>query len=162
MKRYQLFILFLIVACSSHAQEWKLKDIGVGLVVQDANYDKVLNIAQRGTSWDMDELYVNGAFSGRTDGTKALAAWIQGPHTDKYKNSYGTPVWYYKYKITYPDGSIYEAGPYGFYTPGFAVVGLTYGKKGTGKYKIDFYISNRDTQETRFVGSTEFTAIYKQ
>jgi hypothetical protein len=160
MLKINLVLILLFASISVNAQNWVLKDIGVGLLVMDANYDKTLNIAQRGTTWDMNELYANGAFSGRSDGTKALAAWIQGPHTDTYKNQYGIPVWYYKYKVTYPDGSTIDRGPYGFYTPGFAYATLDYGKKGPNKYKIEFYIVHRDTQETRLVGSVEFTAIY--
>jgi hypothetical protein len=66
----------------------------------------------------------------------------------------------YKYKITYPDGSTFEAGPHGFYSPGFAFVALDYGKKGANKYKVDFYIWHRDTRETKHVGTVEFVATY--
>lgn len=160
MQKNILILLFSILAFFVKAQNWELKDIGVGLLVIDSNYDKFLNIAQRGTTWDMNELYANGAFSGRSDGVKALAAWIQGPHTDTYKNQYGTPVWGYKYTISYPDGSKFNSGTYGFYTSGFGFATLDYGKKGPDKYKVDFYIVHRDSQESRHVGTIEFTAIY--
>lgn len=153
-------LFFIATPFMAEAQHWVLKDIGVGLLVMDAEYDKTLKVAQRSTNWNMDELYASGAFSGRYDGTKALAAWIQGPPVDSFKNANGIPVWMYKYKITYPDGSTFEAGPHGFYSPGFAFVALDYGKKGANKYKVDFYIWHRDTRETKHAGTVEFIASY--
>jgi hypothetical protein len=157
----RIFSLFFVLsALCANAQDWTLKDIGVGLVFQDENYSTVLNVAQEKESWNMDELYAQGAFAGKYKGNQTLAAWIQGPPTTAFQNANGIPVWLYKYKITYPDGSIYEPGPYGFYAPGFAVVSLDYGKKGPHKCKIEFSIWNRETDKTRFVGAVEFIAIY--
>jgi hypothetical protein len=159
MFRYKILILLLFASIQMNAQNWNLKDIGVGLIVEDENYDKSLNIAQRGISWDIKDLYDNGALAGKYKGNQLFAAWILGPHTDDFKNTYGTPVWLYKYKITSPDGKAFEAGPFGFYTPGFGYFGINTGGYTTGNWKVEFYIWNRDTQETRSVGVIEFKTI---
>jgi hypothetical protein len=156
MKRYKLLILIMFVAFLSNAQNWALKEIGVGLIVEDENYDKVLNIAQRGTNWDIKNLYDNGALAGKYKGNQLFAAWIQGPPQSEFRNSYGIPVWLYKYKITSPDGKTFEAGPFGFYEPGFAYFGIKTGGYTTGNWKVEFYIWHRDNNETRQVGTVEF------
>lgn len=156
MLRNKLLIMFLFAVFTANAQEWALKDIGVGLIIEDENYDKALQIVERGTNWDIKNLYDNGAMAGKYKGNQLFAAWIQGPPADSYKNSYGIPVWLYKYKITYPDGKTFEAGPHGFYTPGFTYVGIKSGGYVTGNWKVDFYIWHRDTNETRLVGTVEF------
>jgi len=144
----------------SASSEWKTKDIGVGLIVADENHDKRLNIAERGDSWDAKELYENGAQAGKYKGNQLFAAWLQGPHTSEYLNSYGTPVWMYRYKITYPDGKTFEAGPHGFYTPGFAYFDIKTGGYTSGSWRVDWYIQHRDTKEIRQVGSSEFRTTY--
>jgi len=159
MLKNKLLILLLFAVFTANAQNWALKDIGVGLIVEDENYDKLLQIVQRGTKWDIKDLYDNGAMAGKYKGNQLFAAWIQGPNTDEFKNSYGTPVWLYKYKITYPDGKTFEAGPFGFYYPGFTYVGIKSGGYVTGTWKVDFYIWHRDTNETRNVGTVEFTTF---
>jgi hypothetical protein len=50
MLRNKLLLVFLFAVFTANAQEWTLKDIGVGLIVQDENYDKTLQIAERGTN----------------------------------------------------------------------------------------------------------------
>lgn len=37
----------VFVAVSANAEEWKIKDIGVGLIIEDENYDKQLRIVER-------------------------------------------------------------------------------------------------------------------
>ena len=160
MKRFILVLMSLFLIGIANSQNWSLKDIGVGLIVEDENYDKDLKIMERGTLWDAKELYENGAQAGKYKGNQLFAAWIQGPHTDAFKNSYGVTVWLYKYKITYPDGKTFEAGPSGFYTPGFTYFGIKTGGYTTGNWKIEWSIWNRDTQETRLVGTSEFQTTY--
>ncbi|MBU1013379.1 MAG: hypothetical protein KKG99_10255 [Bacteroidetes bacterium] len=160
MKRLILVLMSLLMGGFAYSQNWSLKDIGVGIIVEDENYDKELKIMERGSVWDAKELYENGAQAGKYKGNQLFAAWIQGPHTDAYKNSYGVTVWLYKYKITYPDGKTFEAGPSGFYTPGFTYFGIKTGGYTTGNWKIEWFIWNRDTQETRLVGTSEFQTTY--
>jgi hypothetical protein len=119
-----------------------------------------LIIVERGNVWDAKELYENGAQAGKYRGNQLFAAWIQGPHTKEYLNSKSIPVWMYKYKITYPDGKTFESGPHGFYTPGHAYFGIKTGGYTNGAWKIDWYIQNRDTNEIRHVGTSEFTTTY--
>lgn len=144
----------------SAISEWKAKDIGVGLIVTDENHDKRLNIAERGNSWDAKELYENGAQAGKYRGNQLFAAWIQGPPASEYLNSYGTPVWMYRYRITYPDGKTFEAGPHGFYTPGFAYFGINTGGYTNGSWRVDWFIQHSETKEIRQVGSSEFKTTY--
>ncbi len=144
----------------SVADNWKLKDVGVGLITVDGEYDKVLKIAERGDRWDFKALYDKSAFSGRSDGTKGFYAWLVGPPVDTYLDKNGLPIWYYKYKVTYPDGSVYEGGPAGFYAPGFAAVSITPGAKAAGQWKIEWYLMHRDTKETRLVATKEFTSTW--
>jgi hypothetical protein len=160
MQRLMFILIFFCVVVPVNSQNWDLNDLGVGLIVEDENYDKELKIMQRGTLWDAKELYENGAQAGKYRGNQLFAAWIQGPHTNRYQNSNGVPVWSYKYIITYPDGKTFESGPHGFYTPGFSYFGVKTGAYTEGKWKIDFYIWNRDTKETRYVGKTEFQTTF--
>ena len=153
-------LAFILSAGMLSAQGWTLKDSGVGLVIQDGDYDKQLKIAQRGNSFDLEDLYANGALAGKYKGNQAFTAWLVGPHTDTYKNKYGTPVWNYKYKVTYPGGKTYEGGPGGFYTPGFTSVSLSIGGDTAGKWKIEWFIVNRDTGEVRQVATNEFTTTW--
>jgi hypothetical protein len=160
MKKIILVLLLLTFGFSAFSQKWKLKDIGVGLIVEDENYDKSLKIVKRGEVWDGKELYENGALAGKYKGNQLFAAWIQGPPMSEYLNTYGVAVWLYKYKITYPDGKTFESGNQGFYTPGFAYFGIKFGGYTNGKWKIDWYIWNRDTQETKHIGTSEFSTTY--
>lgn len=146
--------LFLFSTSSVFAQKWNLKEIGVGIVMADDQYDKELKIVERGAVWNQKKLYESGAFAGQG---KTFSAWIVGPPTNKYLNSNGNPVWMYKYVVTYPNNEKQEFGPYGFYTPGFSTFLINASSvKDIGKWKIDFYIVNRDTKETRSVGSVDF------
>jgi len=142
------------------AQGWSLKDSGVGLVIQDADYDKQLKIAARGTAWDLEELYAGGALAGKYRGNQVFAAWLAGPPTGAFLNSSGLPAWNYKYKFTFPNGTTFEGGPYGFYTPGFATVGISIGGGTAGSWKIDWYIVHRATKEVRPVATNEFTTTW--
>jgi hypothetical protein len=160
MLRLLLVLLSFVFATATNAEYWTLKDSGVGLIVEDENYDKQLNIVERGKVWDAKALYENGAQAGKYRGNQLFAAWIQGPHTKEYLNSYGTPVWMYKYKITYPDGKTFEAGPSGFYTPGFTYFGIKTGGYTNGTWKIDWFIQHRDTKEVRHVATNEFETTY--
>ena len=146
--------LFLLSSISVVAQKWKLKDIGVGIIKVDDQYDKELKIVERGKTWNQKKLYESGAFSGQGN---TFSAWIAGPHSNEYLNSNGLPVWMYKYIITYPDNSKQEFGPYGFYTSGFGSFAINASSgKSLGKWNIDFFIVNRDTKETKNVGSVDF------
>jgi hypothetical protein len=155
-----LSLLFVLSAGLVSAQGWQLSDSGVGLVVQDASYDTKLTIAERTGPWDLKFLYDNGALAGKYKGNQAFAAWLQGPPTSAYLNSYGTPVWMYRYRLTYPDGKTFEAGPFGFYAPGFTTVSIGVGGYTGGNWKIEWFIVHRDTQETRQVATTEFTTTW--
>jgi len=70
------------------------------------------------------------------------------------------PIWYNKYRITYPDGKTFESGLRGFYAPGFTTAGLNPDGRTTGVWKIDWYIVHRDTQAVRHVGTSEFMASW--
>ena len=156
-----IFVFVLIIfAFNAKAQDWKLIDSGVGLIVSDENYDKQLRIVERNNVWDAKELLDNGAQAGKYRGNQLFAAWLQGPPASSYANSYGTPVWMYKYRITYPDGKIFEAGPFGFYQPGFTYFNINTGSYTEGNWKIDWYIVHRDTRETRLVATNEFRTTY--
>jgi hypothetical protein len=157
MKHLLTSILVFVFIGQLSSQTWTLKDIGVGLITEDENYDKELKIVKRGNLWDYKDLYDGGAMAGKYNGNQLFGAWIVGPPSEEYKNNYGIPIYLWGYKITYPDGKTYEAGNYGFYTPGFGYFGIKPGSYTEGKFKIDFHIWNRDTNETIQVGSTEFT-----
>jgi hypothetical protein len=142
------------------AQSWTLKDTGVGLVVMDGEYASKLKIAERGSAWDLEPLYAAGAFSGRSDGTKAFAAWIQGPPVAEFLDKNGLPVWDYRYKVTYPGGKTYESGQSGFYAPGHAVATLSIGGDTNGAWKVEWFLVNRQSKEIRPIGTCEFTTTW--
>ncbi len=160
MKKTALLFLLLSLTTFGKSQNWAVKDMGVGLIIEDENYDKQLKIVERNTVWDAKELYENGAQAGKLKGNQLFAAWLQGPPTSEFLNSYGTPVWNYIYTITYPDGKKFEGGPGGFYVPGFTYFGIKTGAYTEGSWKIEWFIQNRDTKETRSVGKTEFQTTY--
>lgn len=160
MLRVCMILCAMLMAVSAHAQGWSLVDSGVGLIIQDENYAQELKVVQRGTVWDVKELYENGAQAGKYRGNQLFAAWIRGPHTNEFLNSNGVPVWLYTYRITNPDGTTFEGGPHGFYTPGFAYFNINTGKYTNGNWKIDWYIVHRDTKEVRRVGGSEFRTTY--
>jgi hypothetical protein len=95
-------------SCSFHAkaQNRKLVDSGIVLIVSDENCDKQLRIVERNDVWDAKEPADNGAEAGKYRGNQLFAAWLQGPPAGSCVNCCSTPVWMYKYKITYPDGKI--------------------------------------------------------
>jgi hypothetical protein len=75
-KRFGFVIVlpaFVLSAGTLSAQAWELKDSGVGLVVQDADYDKQLKIARRGDSWDLEDLDEKGALANKYDGNQGFA-----------------------------------------------------------------------------------------
>ncbi len=147
-------LVFLVAfEAFAQAQSWQLKDMGVGLVIEDAEYDTVLKIAERGAVWDAKELYEKGAFAGKYKGNQRFAAWIQGPVQD-------VALWDYAYTITYPDGKTASFGRYGFYRGGHGTVSLSTGSYTEGKWKIEFTIWNRKTNEARSVGSVEFSTTW--
>ena len=155
MKRLIVLVLFLAVVTNGFCQKWKATGIGVGLIVVDENYDKKLRIAQKGDKWDIKELYENGALAGRYKGNQQFAAWIEGPHTSTYLNSNGVAIWLCKYVVYYPNGNRQEFGPYGFYTPGFNIMSVN-PSGNNGKWKIEYYIWNRDTQDSFLIDTKEF------
>jgi hypothetical protein len=53
MKKLLVFILFFTIVIDGFCQKWRASGIGVGLIVVDENYDKRLNIAQKGDNWDI-------------------------------------------------------------------------------------------------------------
>lgn len=163
--RYPLRLLalgLLVVLCAGPlaAQSWTLKDTGVGLVVMDGEYASKLKVAERGEAWDLEPLYAAGAFSGRSDGTKAFAAWIQGPPVAEFLDKNGLPVWDYKYKVSFPGGRSYESGQSGFYPPGHAVATLSIGGDREGAWKVEWYLVNRLSKEIRPIGVCEFTTTW--
>ena len=160
MRFLAVALVFVLSAGSLSAQNWTLKDSGVGLVVQDAEYDKVLKIAERGTTFNLRKLYEEGALAGRYKGNQAFAAWLVGPHTDTYLDKNGLPIWSYRYTVTWPGGSTYSGGPAGFTSPGFAAVSLSVGNVTSGTWKIEWFIVNRDTRETRLVATDTFTTTW--
>ncbi len=153
-------IVLVLCAGTVTAQPWQLKDVGVGLITVDGDYAKVLKIAERRDEWDLKELYEKGGLSDRYKGNQGFYAWLVGPPVEKYLNKHGLPVWNYKYKFTYPSGATYESGTGGFYTPGFAAVAISVGSETEGRWKIEWFIVNRDTNEVRAVAVKEFTATW--
>lgn len=158
MRKLSVFI-FMVSAALIQAQDWQLRDIGVGIIVDDGKYDQELKIVRRATEWNLRELYENGALAGKLEGNQVFATWICGPPVSAFLNGSGLPAWLYRYTVTYPDGTTFASGTANFYAPGFAWFGFNPGKYLEGDFRIEFSLVNRDTQEVRFAGMTEFRGI---
>jgi len=83
-------LVFVLSAGFLSAQAWTLKDSGVGLVVQDADYARVLKIAERGNAWDLEDLYAKGALAAGT--REPGVCRVAGGRTDTYLNTGGLPI----------------------------------------------------------------------
>lgn len=153
MKKCMTVLFACAVSFAAAGQPWNVIDIGVGLFVEDAEYDRVLKIAQRGTTWDIKELYEQGAFAGTYRGNQRFGAWIKGPVQSE-------PVWYYSYVITYPDGQTFSSGRSGFYVGGHGTIAINPGSYKDGNWKIDFTVWNKNTNQSRYVGSVQFATTW--
>ncbi len=137
-----------------------ISDLGVGLVIMDAEYDSKLKIHDRGKGpWDMGKLLASGALNGRTDGNPHFSAWIVGPPVSTYQDESGRPKWLYRYRLTYPDGKSWESDPAYFRAPGFAGFELGLGGYGAGTWKLEFFIISRDGKETWPAGTVSFETV---
>jgi hypothetical protein len=160
MKRIYFFIGLLFILQTARAQNWTLIDTGVGLVVEIGSSDKKLKIIHRNTLWDARELSENGAMKGKYKSNQLFAAWMQGPETKEFLNSKGKPTWEYKYKITYPDGKTFESEPKDFYSTGFSYFGIDIRANTEGVWKIEWFIFNRNTQQSSQISTTVFQTTW--
>jgi hypothetical protein len=153
---WMLFAALLVVGPPLPAQSWQAKGHGVGLYAGNgADYDQVLRIVQTGNRWTLKQLSEMGAFSG--NGPKVFGAWLQGPHTNTFKNQYGTPIYMYKVRVTNPKGESRSYGNYGFYAPGFATYFLADVQNGlTGTWRVDWFTVHRETLQEKQVQSSTF------
>ncbi len=149
-----VLLLFFTNPGAAQAQSWSLREAGVGIYNYDSDYDKTLKIVRKGASFSQKELYEMGAFSGRMG--PAFGGWISGPPVSQFSDPNGNAVWLYSYVLTYPNGQKYESGKSGFYSPGFGTFSINTGGM-TGNWKLDFFIWNKKTSESRKVQSIEFT-----
>lgn len=148
--------LMLACALAMCAQAWQPKSHGVGLYAANgADYDQVLRVVQAGSSWSMEALLAEGAFAG--NGPRTFGAWLQGPPLDSYKNSYGTPIYLYKVKVTNPKGEVRAYGPYGFSQGGFATLFLGDVRANLpGSWKVEWFLVHRETQAETLVAADTF------
>jgi len=138
------------------AAGWQMKDGGVGLYVYDpAKYDKELQIIEKRNTWSLKELQEKNAFSQASG--RVFGAWLVGPPVDTYLNKNGVAEYLYKYRLTDPKGNASVFGPYGFYLPGFATIGIN--AWNVGKWKIDFMLWQRSTEQVTPISSIDFTII---
>ncbi len=155
MKRKAFLFLAVVVMLFSvppvEASGWQLKDMGVG-IYDDAAYDKELRIVEKRNTWSMKELLDRGAFRGQG---KVFGAWLVGPPVNTYLDKNGLARYSYKYRLTDPKGQSIVSGPHGFYMPGFTITSINAGIP--GKWKIDYMLWERGSQEVTPIGSIEFT-----
>jgi hypothetical protein len=145
---------------SSVGQNWTLKDSGAGLIVTDGNENQRLKIIRRNSTWDARDLSENGALKGKYNGNQLFAAWIQGPETKDFLNNRGIPVWMYRYKITSPDGKTAESEPKDFFAAGYSFFAIEFESHTEGVWKIEWFIFNRNTQQTNQVATTVFQTTW--
>jgi hypothetical protein len=146
-------IMFLVFASLVHAAGWQLKDMGVGLYVYDqARYDRDLQIIEKRNTWSLKELQEKNAFSQAS--RTVFGAWLVGPPADTFKDPYGLDKYLYKYRLIDPKGNATVFGPHSFYKPGFAAIGINAWT--FGKWKIEFMLWHRSTQNVTPIGSIEF------
>lgn len=147
--------LLLLAPASLGAQSWQLKGHGVGLYDNSqADYDRTLRVVQPGSRWNLEDLTRQNAFS--SNAPRTFGAWIQGPDPRTYQNSYGTPVFLYKIRVTNPRGQVQAFGPYGFSSGGHAVTGLGVQGGPFGAWKVEWFTFHRDTHVETLVASDSF------
>jgi len=145
------FTVMLLSVFSGHAAGWQLKDMGVG-IYDDAAYDTELRIVEKRNTWSIKELQSRGALAGRG---KVFGVWLVGPPVNTYLNKNGVAEYSYKYRLTDPKGNSTVFGPHGFYQPGFTTVFINPWL--AGKWKVDFMLWHRGTEQVTPIGSIEFT-----
>jgi len=159
--RWPVFFLgLLLMHATVNAQEWTLLDSGTGLIVENNSTSSQPKIARRGNKWDIRELNENGAQEGKYKGNQLFAAWIQGPATKEFIDNSGKPVWLYKYKIIYPDGTTFESEPSEFYPPGNSYFAIKAGSDTEGVWKIEWFIINRSSKQSIRVATNVFQAVW--
>jgi len=159
MKSVFFFMIFFIMALTTGAQSWTLKDSGAGLIIADATATRQIKVIRRNTIWDVKELIEKGALDGKYNGNQLFAAWIQGPETREFLNSKGIPVFMYKYRIIHPNGMIYDSKPSEFLTSGYSYFGIKPGDYTEGVWKIEWFLINRDNYQESQVATTIFEAF---
>ncbi len=130
---------------------WQVKDMGVG-IYDDAAYDKELRIVEKRNTWSLTELTARGALRGQG---KIFGVWLVGPPVNTYLNKNGVAEYLYKYRLTDPRGTSTIYGPQGFYMPGFTTIFINPGLP--GKWKVDFMLWQRSTEQVTPIGSIDFT-----
>ncbi|MEN6568546.1 MAG: hypothetical protein ABFC18_00890 [Rikenellaceae bacterium] len=153
MKNLTIIALFFLLKLSSYTQSWYVKDVGIG-ILDMSEYTKELKIVQRSNYWSKNDIY---NFKLLTDTEKTFATWIVGPPIKDFLNNKGQPALLCEYVITYPDKSKEKFGPFGFFEPGFSILIINPSTKLIGKWKIDYYIIDRDTGERRHAATRYFT-----
>jgi len=160
MKRIIFFTILLIMAPVIFAQNWTLKDSGAGLVIVEDNYDKPLKIIRRNTIWDLKELHEKGALDGKYNGNQLFASWIQGPEIKEFLNSKAKPAWMSRYRITYPDGKVFESEPGEFTPSGYSYFGISKGNYTEGVWKIEWFVLDRDRLQATHVATSIFQTTW--
>lgn len=159
MKLLRMLLACLGLACLGAppimAQSWQVQSHGVGLYDASQDYDQSLRIIQQAGPWNAQELLAQGSFASGSS-PRAFGAWLQGPHTNTYKNRFGTPIYMVKYRLIDPRGQAKLFGPYGFYAPGFITAFLNLSSGPFGGWRIEWILVNRDTNEERVVASDSF------
>ncbi len=160
MKRTIFLTVLLQLSLVIFAQNWTLKDSGAGLIIIDGNSDKPLKIIRRNTIWDLKELNDKGALEGKYNGNQLFAGWIQGPETKEFLNNKAKPAWMSRYRITYPDGKVYESEPADFLSSGYSYFGIRKGNNTEGIWKIEWFVLGRDNPEEIHVATTVFQTTW--
>jgi len=144
-------VMMLFPVFHGNASGWQVKDMGVG-IYDDAAYDRELRIVEKRNTWSLAELQARGALRGQG---KIFGVWLVGPPVTTYLNKNGVAEYLYKYRLTDPRGAATIYGPSGFYMPGHTTIFINPGLP--GKWKVDFMLWQRSTEQVTPIGSIEFT-----
>ena len=137
------------------AQNWQLRAFGAG-VWEDSGSSRITIVEQK-------EVWSAGELPGKLGPNRYFGVWIQGPRPATFRNTFGTALLGYKFRVTEP----------GKPTPEFPTNFSSFNEDGTatravrigtgpaylGTWKVEFWIHHREAVKDTPAGIVTFQIV---